>query len=77
MAANVCIRVLSGRSSMDLSRLHVFGVIISFSVPFIIALTFLVLRPQGHPIYGDAVSWCWISQEFDLLRLLAFYVPIW
>ncbi|KAK4112822.1 hypothetical protein N656DRAFT_675842, partial [Canariomyces notabilis] len=46
--------------------------------PFTVALTFLFLRePQSAPIYGKVDTWCWISREWQSLRLYGCYIPAW
>jgi hypothetical protein len=77
MSLNVFLTVRRKVDPHALARLEVICVSTAYAVPFTVALNFLVLRPGGKKIYGEATMWCWISQEFNLLRLVAFYVPVW
>lgn len=35
-----------------------------------------VVAGFGMSAFGDAGNWCWIKPEFELLRLIAYYIPL-
>ncbi|KIV97814.1 hypothetical protein PV10_01520 [Exophiala mesophila] len=78
MACNVYLSFFRHYDSSQLRRLEwtYFGA--CYGVPLIPALTFLfVSTPSRGKIYGDAVLWCWISPKWSVLRIAAFYGPVW
>lgn len=78
MALNVYLTVNRKFSSAQLRKLEPYYVGASFGLPLISGIVFLFVRSPGKgPIYGDATLWCWISQEYDVLRLTTFYGPVW
>lgn len=77
MALNVYLTIRRKRSLKELKKTDILGMGLAFLVPFPSALTFLLWRPNGRTVYGDATTWCWISRESGILRLAAFYGPIW
>ncbi|KAJ3086142.1 hypothetical protein HK102_013472, partial [Quaeritorhiza haematococci] len=34
-------------------------------------------NPERGPIFGDATLWCWISGNWNIYRLIFFYIPLW
>ncbi|KAH0848865.1 hypothetical protein AYO21_09565 [Fonsecaea monophora] len=49
-----------------------------YGVPFVPALVFLFVSSDGKgKVYGDAVLWCWVSTEWNALRIATFYGPVW
>ncbi|OQU98190.1 hypothetical protein CLAIMM_04011 isoform 1 [Cladophialophora immunda] len=49
-----------------------------YGVPFIPAFVFLfVSSGDKGKVYGDAVLWCWVSTEWNALRIATFYGPVW
>ncbi|KAK6351013.1 hypothetical protein TWF718_004190 [Orbilia javanica] len=78
MALNVYLTVNRKFSSPQLRKLEPYYVGASFGLPLISGIVLLVVRSPGKgPVYGDATLWCWISQEYDVLRLATFYGPVW
>lgn len=77
MALNVYLTICRQRSLRELRKTDLLGMTLAFLLPFPSALTFLLWRPNGRTVYGDATTWCWISRESGILRLAAFYIPIW
>jgi hypothetical protein len=77
MAFNVLLTVRTKRKATELKKIDLYAVLLAFILPSIPALVFLCWRPDGKPVYGPATLWCWIGKEKDILRLWAFYVPIW
>ncbi|KIW73665.1 hypothetical protein, variant [Phialophora macrospora] len=77
MAFNVLLTVRTKRKATELSKIDLYAILLAFILPSIPALVFLCWRPDGKTVYGPATLWCWIGKEKDILRLWAFYVPIW
>jgi hypothetical protein len=77
MATNVLLTVRTKRIGQQRKKIDTYGIGFAFGAPFILALILLLWRPNGRTVYGDATMWCWISKESDILRLVAFYVPVW
>ncbi|KIW25016.1 uncharacterized protein PV07_10692 [Cladophialophora immunda] len=77
MAFNVLLTVRTKRNATELKRVDVYAIVSAFVLPFIPALVFLCWKPDGKTVYGPATMWCWIAKESQILRLVAFYVPIW
>ncbi|KAI9823875.1 MAG: hypothetical protein M1832_002192 [Thelocarpon impressellum] len=49
-----------------------------YTIPAIPAFVFLFVKSTSRgKVYGPAVLWCWISKEWDVLRLAVFYGPVW
>lgn len=77
MAASVWVRICRQWGSKKVHLLENVGITCAVGLPFIPALVFLCWRPKGLTVYGPAGLWCWISAESNILRLAAFYGPIW
>ncbi|KAJ6262258.1 hypothetical protein Dda_3064 [Drechslerella dactyloides] len=78
MALNVYLTVNFKYSTSQLKKLEPYYVAFSFGMPLLSGLILLWVRSPGKgPIYGDATLWCWISEEYDVLRLAIFYAPVW
>ncbi|KAJ9602712.1 hypothetical protein H2200_012906 [Cladophialophora chaetospira] len=77
MSFNVFLTVRTKRNATELKRIDFVAVALAFILPFTQAFTYLLWRPNGKTVYGPATLWCWIAKESALLRLVAFFVPIW
>lgn len=81
MALNVYLTVFKKYSSHRLQKLEIRYIIACYGIPFIPAIVFLFIsRNRGgveKPIFGPATLWCWIADDWKLLRLAAFYGPTW
>ncbi|KAL1871936.1 hypothetical protein Daus18300_004572 [Diaporthe australafricana] len=51
--------------------------VICFGLPAIPSFVFLFLREERGLVYGDAALWCWISSDWNALRIYSYYLPIW
>ncbi|KAJ0107252.1 hypothetical protein J7T55_007622 [Diaporthe amygdali] len=51
--------------------------LICFGLPAIPSFVFLFLREDRGLVYGDAALWCWISSDWNALRIYSYYLPIW
>ena len=78
MANNVYLTVFHKRTTAQLRKLEPLYIALCYGLPFLISLTFLLYRPEHKPrVYGEATLWCWISTEWQVLRIAAFYGPVW
>ncbi|KAH7150397.1 hypothetical protein B0J13DRAFT_499432 [Dactylonectria estremocensis] len=52
--------------------------VICFGGPMIPAIVLILIRdPEKGLVFGDAALWCWISTDWNLVRLYSYYIPIW
>lgn len=77
MAFSVWMRIQARRGPDEIRAFENYGVATAFIAPLIPAIVFLCWRPRGYTVYGPAVLWCWVSNESNVLKLAAFYGPIW
>lgn len=77
MALSVWLRVQARRSAHEIRWFENIGVLLAFFLPLPPALVFLGWRPNGYSVYGPATLWCWISNQSNILRIAAFYGPVW
>lgn len=77
MAFNVYLTVFHKRTSDQLKILEPLYVALCYGLPFIPSLTFLLINPARGKIYGPATLWCWIDNDWQVLRIASFYGPTW
>ncbi|PHH75468.1 hypothetical protein CDD83_4401 [Cordyceps sp. RAO-2017] len=78
MAINVYLTFYRKFDAERLRRMELAYLLGCYGIPFIPAFTFIFIRnQQGQRLYGNATLWCWISPEFDILRIASFYGPVW
>lgn len=78
MAVNIYLTFYHRFDAERLKKMEIPYLICCFGVPFVPALTFIFLRDgNGQRVYGDARLWCWVSREWHILRIAAFYAPVW
>ncbi|KAL7933014.1 putative G-protein coupled receptor protein [Trichoderma chlorosporum] len=52
--------------------------IICFGGPLIPAIVLVSIHDDAKgPIFGNASLWCWVDSNWSLVRLYAYYIPIW
>ncbi|KAL8282871.1 hypothetical protein RB597_010226 [Gaeumannomyces tritici] len=77
MAINVYMVFFRGHNPSSFRRqLWVYNAL-CFGVPAVPAFICLLVRPNGRPMYGDSILWCWINHEWSSLRIYTYYLPIW
>ncbi|KLU91637.1 G-protein coupled receptor [Magnaporthiopsis poae ATCC 64411] len=77
MAINVYMVFFRGHNPASFRRqLWVYNAL-CFGVPAVPAFICLLVRPNGRPMYGDSILWCWINHEWSSLRIYTYYLPIW
>ncbi len=78
MAFNVYLTFYYKFDAQKLRRMEIPYLICCYGVPFIVALTYIFVtsKSQGR-MYGNATLWCWVSSEWDIMRIATFYGPVW
>jgi hypothetical protein len=70
--------VFRKKTTKQLQVLEPIYIILCYGIPLVPSIRFLFVRsPRMGPIYGDSTLWCWISYEWQILRIATFYGPIW
>ncbi|KAI9850316.1 MAG: hypothetical protein M1838_005876 [Thelocarpon superellum] len=78
MACNVYLTFFRRFDQHQLRALEWKYLLLCNGVPAIPAFVFLFIQnDQGTKLYGPAVIWCWISNDWAYLRVATFYGPIW
>ncbi|KAF4589731.1 G-protein coupled receptor protein [Ophiocordyceps camponoti-floridani] len=78
MAVNVFLVFFNNADPASFRRYIWAYCLVCFGGPLIPAVVLISITgdPRG-PVYGDAALWCWISDSWGLVRLYAYYIPIW
>lgn len=78
MAVNVYLTFYYKFDAAKLRKMEPIYIALCYGLPFIVAITFIFIRneKQGR-MYGNAVLWCWVSEEWDIFRIATFYGPVW
>lgn len=78
MALNVYLTVFKKYTTKRLRDLELIYILVCYGIPAIPAIVFLFIKNhEGVYIYGSATLWCWISNEWQFLRIAVFYGPVW
>lgn len=78
MAVNVYLTFFHKFDAAGLRKMEVPYLIICYGIPLVPALAYLRVSREGYwKVYGDATLWCWISDEWEILRIATFYGPVW
>ncbi|KAH7176069.1 G-protein coupled receptor [Dactylonectria macrodidyma] len=77
MAINVFLVIFHGASPASFRHYLWLYCLICFGGPLIPAIVLLLARPNGQAIYGNATLWCWISNDWNALRIYTTQIPIW
>ncbi|TVY94361.1 hypothetical protein LAWI1_G000352 [Lachnellula willkommii] len=74
MAINVYLVFFRGYSTDQLRSLDFYYLLACFALSFIPAITFVFISSpsRGH-VYGPAIIWCWISPNWDWMRIVFLY----
>ena len=78
MAINVYLIFFRGYTVDRLRSLDIYYLVLSYGLSFIPALTFIFISTpsRGH-MYGEAIIWCWITTEWDFMRVIFLYGIVW
>ncbi|PNY24449.1 G-protein coupled receptor 1 [Tolypocladium capitatum] len=78
MAINVYLTFYYKFDAERLRRMEIWYLLGCYGIPFVPAFIFIFARnQQAQRIYGNATLWCWISSDYDVLRVACFYGPVW
>jgi hypothetical protein len=77
MAINVYLTFYRKFNAKGLRRMEPTYLLACYGISFIPAFIYLFVRHNGQRVYGDAILWCWVSNDFEILRIATFYGPIW
>ncbi|KAM7201833.1 hypothetical protein V8F33_003109 [Rhypophila sp. PSN 637] len=78
MALNVYLTFYHKFDAQRLRKMDIAYLITCYGIPFIIAFTYIFIStPKQGRFYGNAVLWCWVSQNWDIMRIATFYGPVW
>jgi hypothetical protein len=78
MACNVYLTFFHKFDAQRLRNLEKWYFLACYGLPFIPALAYIfIASPHGNRVYGDATLWCWVSKDFDAIRIATFYAPVW
>ncbi|KAF9885614.1 hypothetical protein FE257_012705 [Aspergillus nanangensis] len=78
MACNVYLTFFRKYNSEHLRHQEWKYLLFCYGLPFIPSFVYFFVRSQSRGrVYGSAILWCWISPQWDFLRILLFYGPVW
>lgn len=78
MAINVYLVFFQGYTVERLRSLDPIYLLICYGLSFIPAFVFLFIStPSRGPMYGPAIIWCWITTEWDFMRMVFLYGIVW
>ncbi|KAI0515391.1 G-protein coupled receptor [Xylaria bambusicola] len=78
MAFNVYLTFYFKFDAEKLKRIETWYLLICYGLPFPPALAYIFIHTQEKGrVYGDAILWCWVNSNWDVLRVATFYAPIW
>ncbi|KAJ3455208.1 hypothetical protein MRS44_013808 [Fusarium solani] len=78
MAINVYLTFYFNYNARRLRRIELPYLLGCYGIPLIPAFVYIFVRnSKGQRVYGDATLWCWVTSEWDVLRIATFYGPIW
>ncbi|QUC19358.1 uncharacterized protein UV8b_03599 [Ustilaginoidea virens] len=78
MAVNVFLVFFNNANPATFRKYTWIYCVICYGGPMIPSVVLISIRgdPKG-PVFGDAALWCWISPRWSIVRLYAYYIPIW
>ncbi|KAI9707382.1 MAG: hypothetical protein M1836_000343 [Candelina mexicana] len=78
MACNVYLTFFRKYTASHLRALEWKYIVACYGIPLIPAFVyeFIDTKARGK-VYGSATLWCWISVQWDFLRVAVFYGPVW
>ncbi|KAM7212910.1 hypothetical protein V8F06_011716 [Rhypophila decipiens] len=78
MAVNVLLVFFKGANPHTIKKWGWLYCLICYGGPFVIAMVCLLLRePNKTVVYGSAGLWCWVSNDWNNLRIYTYYMLIW
>ena len=78
MAINVYLAVFRRYNAAQLKSLEWIYLCTNYGGTFLIAFVYcFISTPSSGKIYGPATLWCWVTVEWNSLRIALFYGPAW
>lgn len=78
MAINVYLTFYFKFDGRRLRKMEIPYLLGCYGIPLIPAFVFIFIRDKHNQrVYGDATLWCWVTPEWEYLRVATFYAPIW
>ncbi|KAJ4263146.1 hypothetical protein NW762_006768 [Fusarium torreyae] len=78
MAINVYLTFYFKFDARRLRKMEIPYLIGCYGIPFVPAFVYIFIKnAEGERMYGDAMLWCWVSQDWDIWRIITFYGPVW
>jgi hypothetical protein len=78
MAINVYLVFFRDYTVERLRSLDPLYLLICYGLSFVPAFVFLFISTASRgPIYGPAIIWCWITTEWDFMRMVFLYGIVW
>lgn len=78
MACNVYLTFFHKYDAEKLRTLEPYYLTFCYGLPFIPAFAYCFVETASRgKVYGPAVLWCWVSLDWDALRIATFYGPVW
>ncbi|KFY22452.1 hypothetical protein V493_06581 [Pseudogymnoascus sp. VKM F-4281 (FW-2241)] len=78
MAFNVYLTFFHRYSASQLRSLEWKYLLFCYGIPLIPAIAFVCTETEARGrIFGSATLWCWITVEWNALRIAIFYGPVW
>jgi hypothetical protein len=78
MALNVYLTFYHKFDAEKIRKMEKWYLLVCYGLPLPPALAFVFISTETRGrIYGNANLWCWVSSEWDVLRIATFYGPVW
>lgn len=78
MAINTWLTVFQNYDARRLRSLEITYNVVNYGLPFIVALAYCFISTADRgKVYGPALIWCWVSSDWDVLRIGLCYGPAW
>ncbi|KAK5997943.1 Cyclic AMP receptor-like A-like protein [Cladobotryum mycophilum] len=78
MAINVYLTFYHQYEPKHLRKMESTYLLCCYGIPLVPGIIYLFVKDRGgQRIYGNAVSWCWVASDWDVLRVVTFYGPVW
>lgn len=78
MACNVYLTFYHKYDAQRLRSIEIPYLIACYGIPFVPAAAYIFIKNgEGQRVYGNATLWCWVTSEWDILRIATFYAPVW
>lgn len=78
MASNVYLTFYWKFDQEQIRRMEPIYFALCYGVPLVPAFVYLFIKDSSNrKLYGDATLWCWVSDDYDILRILTFYGIVW